>query len=128
MIHQYNGSGKIKIGVCTGYFEKTNIFHKFNVGDLAWLKYKAKKGKLESIKIKNLIFNGNAFSKNIMVVLYKDNYNFLYNPDELLTKNEAVEIVKAYLYEELAYLVEAKKSCVINNHLVGKKHNQASGM
>lgn len=128
MAHQYTGSGKLKFGFCTGYFKKTNIYHKFNVGDLAWLKYKAKKGKLESVSIKNLIFSGGSYSANQMVVLYKDNYNFLYNPDELLTKNEAVEIAKAYLYEELADLVEAKKNCVITNHAVGKKNNQASGI
>lgn len=128
MNYNYTGSGSIKFGLCTGYFKKTNISHKFSVGDLAWLKYKARKGKLESISIKNLIFSGGAYSVNKMVVLYKDNNNFLYNPDELLTKNEAVEIAKVYLYEELADLVEAKKLCIINTHMVAKKNNQASGI
>ena len=128
MNYNYAGSGNIRFGFCTGYFKKTNIYHKFNVGDLAWLKYKARKGKLESISIKNLIFSGGAYSANQMVVLYKDNNNFLYNPDELVTKNEAVEIAKARLYEDLANLVEAKKLCVINKHMVAKKNNQASGM
>jgi len=121
MNYNYAGSGKIIFKSCTGYFKRTNIFHKFNVGDLAWLKYKAKKGKLEVISIKNLLFNGSVYSTNRMLVLYKDNNNFLYNPDELLTKNEAVEIVKSYLYEELADLVQAKKLCAINI-------NQASGI
>ncbi len=114
MNYNYTGGGKIRFGLCTGYFKRINILHKFSVGDIAWLSYKAKKGKLESISIRKLIFTGGPYSVNKMVVLYKDNTNFLYNPDELITKNEAVELVKSYLYDQLLHLIEAKNKCVIN--------------
>lgn len=123
MNYNYAGSGKIKFGFCTGYFKKISIFHRFNIGDIAWLAYKAKKGKLESISIRKLIFTGGSFSANKMVVLYQDNNNFYYNPDELITQNEAVELAKSYLYEELLHLVEAKNNCVITKNLVAKKIN-----
>lgn len=122
MIIKYNGSGKIKFGLCTGYFKKTYILHKFKPGDVAWLSYKAKKGKLESISIRKLIFTGGPYSTNKIFVIYKDNNNFYYNPDELITHNEAIELVKSYLYEELLHLVEAKNNCVINKNLVAKKY------
>jgi len=118
MNYNYIGGGKIKFGLCAGYFKRINILHKFNVGDIAWLNYKAKKGKLESISIKKLIFTGGPYSTNKMVVLYKDNTNFLYNADELITKNEAVELVNSYLYDELLHLVEAKNKCIVTKNLV----------
>jgi len=123
MNYNYTGSGKIRFGLCTGYFKRINIFHKFNVGDIAWLSYKAKKGKLESISIRKLIFTGGPYSTNKMVVLYKDNTNFFYNPDELVTKNEAVELAKSYFYDELLNLVEAKNTCVITKNLVAENNN-----
>ena len=123
MNYNYAGSGKLKFGFCTGYFKQINIQHRFNVGDTVWLKYKAKKGKLESITIRNLIFSGGSYSVNNMVVLYKDNNNFYYNPDELVNKNEAVEIAKNYLYDYLGDLIEAKNTCVINKNKVARKYN-----
>lgn len=92
----YNGSGKIKLQGCYLAYKSINFETKFKSGDIVYLKYKAKKGILESIAIKDVRILGGNFSFNQIVGIYTDTYNFIYNEDELVYLYEALELKENY--------------------------------
>lgn len=101
--YNYAGSGNATINGCYAAYKNINFRTKYAVGDVLYLKYKAQKGILESIFIRNVRILGGAFSFNQIVGIYTDNYNFIYNEDELLYLNEAIILKEKYCFPKSNY-------------------------
>jgi hypothetical protein len=82
----------------------------FPAGSIVYLKYKAKKGILESIYISEPIVVGNGPS-----FIYKDNLNAFYNADELINLSEANSLVAVFNNNAVMSLKEKYKNCSIKN-------------
>jgi hypothetical protein len=82
----------------------------FDVGDKAWLKYKAQKGKLVSVVIKKIVVHPFLYEgRGNCTAIYFDTLNAAYNEDDLITNAEAVAIAVAFLEREL---LQAEGACV----------------
>jgi len=100
----YEASGNLSLSKCGIGYSNSPIFIRnveFSVGDQAWLKYKAEKGKLESIIVKkiNLIdftYRGNG----PVTVIYVDTFNALYNETDLISYSDALILKTNYLYNQ----------------------------
>jgi len=101
--YNYAGSGIVSISGCYAAYKNINFRTKYGVGDVLYLKYKAQKGILESIFVRNVRILGGAFSFNQIVGIYTDNYNFIYNEEELIYLDEAVTLKEKYCYPKSNY-------------------------
>ena len=116
--HKYNSNIKIKLHSCNGYEPQIPITTKFQIGEIVYLKNKAKQGMLESIFIKNLKPLTNVICKYIYAI-YLDNNNFYYNEDELVTENEAKILIKEFAINKINDLSKSKISCTLSKNFVG---------
>lgn len=99
----YEAQGGLKITNCGEYEYITNVITLFQKGDLVYVKYKARRGKLEKVVIKkiNLI---NQYDWN-----YQDTQNRIWLEYELCDLNEANSIIKNYINQrnkKYAYFIE----------------------
>lgn len=120
----YTSYGNIKINSCSTVSKKENFLSKYQKGDKAWLYYKAKRGILESVVIKELRIIGGAFSYNQVVSIYIDTYNFYYNEQELIKENEAKDLVREFVINKINELSKSKNPCTLNKNSVGNCKNQ----
>lgn len=111
MDYQYEGSGGISVGGCAETTATRFYFIDFPIGTVAYLKYRAAKGTLEKIVVKEALLTDINRSFSDRVQLYKDTYNFLYNLSELCTYDEAVALIEAYEADQLRRAKEKALKC-----------------
>ena len=115
---KYNSNVTIKLHSCNGYDPQFPITTKFQIGEIAYLKNKAKNGMIESIFIKNLKTLNNKNCEYIYAI-YLDNNNFYYNEEELVKENEAKDLIKEFIINKVNELSKSKISCTLNKNTVG---------
>jgi hypothetical protein len=86
----YEGTGGIRVGGCAGVQVEFFYQFKFGINSFAWIGYKAKKGILERVVIKDVRM------PLPYVFLYTDTLNAYYNENELMTQEEAVTAFTLY--------------------------------
>ena len=97
MAFSYLGSGKIKIGGCTGYSVFQYVKFRFPEGSIVYVCQKAKKGILEAIAIKKVLLNG-----QFLIPIYVSTYNAVFNENELCTYFEAVNSLRLYYGNQIS--------------------------
>lgn len=107
------GSGTIFISSCTPINLYVNLTYKYKVGDVCFLRFRAQKGKLEKIVIKEVRVVSNKFTSGAVKFMYIDTFNAIYGEEDLVTEKEAILIAKSY-YEYLIFLnASAKTVCTL---------------
>jgi len=93
----YTSSNGLRVGNCAICTYQCVLNYKFNIGDLAYNKNKANKGKLEKIYIKKIILSSfcNYRCKDFSPI-YVSMLNSFYNEKDLISLEEATVIVKQY--------------------------------
>lgn len=107
----YSGTGGPQIIGCAGVRYEIFIDYKFGEGSVVYLKHKALKGVLEQVAIKKVILVQNRKTFMKMVFLYQDTLNGIYNEDELLTQQDAIDLAVAYHETQKAEAIKAIKQC-----------------
>lgn len=107
----YTGSGNVNIDGCGYYDYFLNLAYRFKVGDTCYLKYKAIKGKLEKIVIKEIKVVTNYDIKGIIKFMYIDTLNAIYGEEDLLLAAEAVSLAKQYYEFQIFLAAAAKTTC-----------------
>lgn len=107
----YTGSGTIIIAGCGEYTYGRNYAYLWNIGDTAFLKYKAVKGKLEKIVIRQIKIVTNYEIDGEIRFMYVDTLNALYNESDLLTQYDAVNLAKQYYQFQIFLALSAKTTC-----------------
>jgi hypothetical protein len=115
---KFYSSVKIKLHSCNGYDPQPTITTKFKVGEIVYLKNKAKNGLLENIFIKSVKPLSKQYCKYIYA-LYTDNNNFYYNEEELVTEPEAKILIKEFVFNKINDLSKNKISCNLSKNYVG---------
>lgn len=107
----YVGSGTVVLDGCGYYDYFLNLGYRFKVGDTCYLKYKAIKGKLEKVVIKEIKVVTNYEIKGIVKFMYVDTLNALYGEGDLLLASEAVALAKQYYEFQIFLAASAKTTC-----------------
>lgn len=107
----YTGSGSVIVSGCGEYTYAKNYPYLWNVGDTCFLKYKAIKGKLEKIVIKEIKIVTNYEIDGEIRFMYVDTFNALYNEGDLLTQFDAVNLAKQYYEFQIFLALSAKTTC-----------------
>lgn len=112
VILNYEGTGLLRIGSCTRYYEKYKLSFKYTVGDTLFLKYKAAKGKLEKITIKEVRIVSNRSIYGSFAFIYVDTMNALYTDKDLVTEIEALNIAENYYNQQIYFAELAQNPCI----------------
>ena len=107
----YTGSGTIVIAGCTIINLYVNLIYRFKVGDVCFLKFKAVKGKLEKIVIKEVRVVSNDYIYGAVRFMYIDTFNAIYGEEDLVTEKEAILLAKQYYEYQILLNVNAKTVC-----------------
>lgn len=107
----YVGSGNVVIGGCTVYNFYRTYQYDYAPRDVVFLKYKAEKGKLEKICIKEVKIVSNYDISGNIVFMYKDTLNALYGVNDLVNEYEALQLAKAFYERQILLTAAAKKTC-----------------
>ena len=107
----YTGSGIIVIAGCTIINLYVNLIYRFKVGDVCFLKFKAVKGKLEKIVIKEVRVVSNDYIYGAVRFMYIDTFNAIYGEEDLVTEKEAILLAKQYYEYQILLNVNAKTVC-----------------
>lgn len=102
----WNPSGGIEVGGCANVFHVKCIVLKFGIGDIAFVKKKAKNGILEKVAIKKV----RASNKPETLINYVDTYNAIHVESGLVTHAEALALATAYLQNQID-LLSRLESC-----------------
>lgn len=107
----YTATGFAFIAGCSNYFYTVNYDFRFNVGDIAYLRSQAVKGILEKICIKqvSIIY----IDRYTYIVRYFDTFNAFQDETELLTYDEAYQIVDSYQKTQAELRRKAAENCLI---------------
>lgn len=106
----YIGSGTIVISGCAVYKATTCLKYKFKEGSKAFICEKArKKGILELIYIKKVLFNTTKYGS--YVIVYVDTLNGKWLEDELCTETEAISIATNYWERRLENIDNVLEKC-----------------
>jgi hypothetical protein len=109
----YTGSGTIVISGCTTYRMYKTLVYKWRPGDTLFLRYRAEKGKLEKIVIKEIKIVSNYEINGRTVFMYKDTFNSLYGDGDLVNEYQALQLAKQYYEKQILITAAAKKSCQV---------------
>lgn len=103
MNYTYTATGSIRLGGCSGYRWVKHYRFAFDIGSTVFLKPKAMKGVFEKVVIKDVRFPRKTDPTRRLLCrfcelypIYVDTLNALFNEEELVTWEEAVELVTAY--------------------------------
>lgn len=110
----YKANGNICLSSLTSFSKKICIKTKFKERDIVYIKDKANKGVLESIAIKRIQLTANRCTGNQFVTLYEDFYNSLWNENQIINKQEAIDLAKIYLNRQIALTEQTIKT--LNPH------------
>lgn len=95
----YEPAGGIKISGCA-VKRGMKIFETiFSVGSRAWIKKKAKYGEIESIWIKKIyrtVSENYIYQKVQPAITYVDTFNRVWEEDELLWEEDAIDLAKLH--------------------------------
>lgn len=90
----YVGSGLLQV-LGDAYCHEIDVFrYKFRVGDFAYVEQNAMLGRFLKVRIAKVYLNNPTVNYNKKVSLYEDSMGSLYNECELLTHEEASELVQ----------------------------------
>ncbi len=90
----YTGSGSIE-ALGNAYCYTIDVFlYKFRVGDFAYVRENAIRGRLFKVRVAKVFLNNTSVNYNKKVSLYEDSTGSLYNESDLLTYEEASEIIQ----------------------------------
>lgn len=96
-------SGGVDVGGCPSVSVEYNIPSNFEVGDVAYSKAKAIKGKTERVGIKKVVptnLNDSIIDGGLvrdrLYINYIDIFNGIWMESELVTKAEATELIESY--------------------------------
>jgi len=108
---EYEANGIIKISGCAGVGLKKNYLVLFPAGSKAYIKRKARFGKMEFIVIKKIYRQTpHNINSGIQVeIFYVDTFNRVWAEDELLSKENALDLANLYwqnFYQEGRELLE----------------------
>lgn len=99
----YTATGSIRVGGCSSYKWSYNYRYAFAIGSILYLKPKALKGVLEKVVVKDVRFPRKSDPTRRLLCrfcdlypLYVDTLNALFNEEELITREEAVELIRDY--------------------------------
>lgn len=112
MDFDYIATGTIKMGGCSSATIKYNVLSQFSLGQTVYNKKKARLGIYRKHTIKEIRgfpfqidpFNGRMCKFCNFPPLYIDTYNQLHNEDDLVSYDDAVDLVNAALLEIAADL------------------------
>lgn len=108
----FDAYGRIKFYGCAATNYVLFYDYKFVAGDIAYVKSKALKGRLEKIAIKKPIVHKDSSTFNQIVILYQDTFNAMHEEDQIVDYSTALALVQAYtLYLEERASREAGKYC-----------------
>jgi hypothetical protein len=109
-MYEHQSFGFLKFLGCAGFNFKKNFLVLFVVGSKAYIRKKARFGKMEFVVIKKILpQNNNQFQPD---VLYVDTFNRIWSEDELLTQENALDAANLYwqnIYQEGRILFEQNK-------------------
>jgi hypothetical protein len=90
----YVGSGSIE-SLGNAYCYTIDIFlYKFRVGDFAYVRENAIRGRLFKVRVAKVFLNNTSLNYNKKVSLYEDSTGSLYNESDLITYEEASELIQ----------------------------------
>ncbi len=90
----YTGSGSIEV-LGNAYCYTIDVFlYKFRVGDFAYVRENAIRGRLFKVRVAKVFLNNTSVNYNKKVSLYEDSTGSLYNESDLLTFQEASEVIE----------------------------------
>ena len=92
----YQAVGGPKISGCANYKLKIFRYYLFGIGSIVFVKAKAMKGIFEKIAIKKVTFHGPYIN------LYFDTFNAAWNENELVSYDNALILVNAYIEQSRA--------------------------
>jgi hypothetical protein len=98
MDYTFTISGNLQFHGCPKVDLDTFYLSNFAVGDTAYDKISARKGKIEAIVVRKIVFRQRG---GLILPLYIDTLNGLYNEVDLVTHDEAVEIATAFFNRKL---------------------------
>lgn len=105
MDFSYNSTGGIEIIGCANY----NLIHlrhyQHSIGSILFSKSKASKGFYEKVAIKDVKFPQEYIN------LYVDTFNALWNENELVSYETAVDLINAYIIRRNHYIEQSLKLC-----------------
>ncbi len=108
----FEAYGRIKFYGCARTNYTLFYDYKFVAGDIAYIKSKALKGKLEKIAIKKTIVHKNAATLNQIEIIYQDTFNSVHEEDQIVDYATALSLVQAYaLFVEQRASIEAGQYC-----------------
>lgn len=110
-VTNYTGSGTIFLSSCTPINFRRNWPYRFAIGDTCFLKFRAIKGKLEKIVIKEIRVVANDYTNGIVKIMYLDTFNALYGELDLITEKEAILLAKQYYEYQILLNISAKTTC-----------------
>lgn len=111
---EYNFNTSFKLLGCAGFAIKKNFYSLFLVGDKAYVRQKARLGKLEKVVIKKLLIDSKTNYRYLPTPLYVDTLNRIWEESELTTKENAKDIALIYwknISEETKILFEIGTNC-----------------
>jgi hypothetical protein len=111
MNYNYTGSGFVVIGGCTAINLYVNLTYRFKVGDTCFLRFRAMKGKLEKIVIKEVRVVSNDYTYGAVKFMYIDTFNAIYGEEDLMTEKEAILLAKQYYQYQILLNIDAKTVC-----------------
>lgn len=109
----FDATGSIAVGGCASYSFTVNLPHEYEVGDIVYSKKKALKGLLRRYAIKSLQYGPTDRPPGADLCiwcnfppLYLDTFNAYHNEEDLVTLEEAQDLIDAYLIQYAAQLEE----------------------
>ena len=94
----YYATGRIRISGCAGTDFKNNYFVAFATGSKVFVKKGARRGKFERVVIKrtNIVFPKVSYGIT-PAVMYVDTSNRVWSEEELVSEEDAVDMVDSYV-------------------------------
>ena len=116
MNFQYTASGSVKLGGCSNYKLIIFFYYAFGIGSIVFSKPKALKGIYEKIVIKNVripeqYHNNTTCRYCTLTALYIDTLNAYWNENELVSYDDAHELIKDYIVRRNALAENAAFKC-----------------
>jgi hypothetical protein len=107
----YIMNGILKVRACNTYYKNDTILYKYKPGDVLYLSYKAKIGKLEKIKIKDVRVISNRQINGAIDFIYVDTFNTLYNYRDLVYETDALLLAKKFYEMRILDAEKARYPC-----------------
>jgi len=104
MVYDEMGSGGMIVSGCMAFSHVHYVITTYGPGDMLYNVHKARKGILEKIVIKKPRVVQSAKTYGLAISLYVDTLNALWNEDDLVTYDEAVDLATDYCEYQLSLL------------------------